>query len=69
MTKKKRRYYFSFVRKAETVETGHVSVDAYNDSEAQDQALQGKFSEFLCESKEYNNSDWEFTPVESPKDG
>jgi len=67
MAKKKRRYYFSFVHTTEVRETGYMSVDAYNDSDAQDQALQGLFSEYLCQDKEYSNSSWEFTPVESPQ--
>jgi hypothetical protein len=45
-----------------------MSVDAYNDAEAHDQALQGKFTEYLCEDRAYTNSNWEFTPVESPTD-
>lgn len=69
MAKKKRRYYFSYVRNSETIEKGYMSVDAYNDSDAHDQALQGLFTEFLCESREYATNNWEFTPVESPTDG
>ena len=45
-----------------------MSVDAYNDSDANDQAMQGLFTEFLVEDRDYINSNWEFTPVESPSD-
>lgn len=66
--KKQKRKYFSFVRKATVIETGYVAVDAYNDPDAQDEAMSGKFTEFLCESREYTDNDWEFKMVESPAD-
>lgn len=67
MTKKqKRRKYFSFVRKATVIETGYIAVDAYNDPDAQDAAIEGRFAEFLCESREYKDNDWTFEMVESP---
>jgi hypothetical protein len=69
MAKKKRRYYFSFVRKAEIQEAGYMSVDAYNEVGAKNQAQLGLFTEFLCKKRDYSINDWEFTPVESPKNG
>lgn len=66
--KKQKRKYFSFVRKATIVETGYVAVDAYNDADAQDAVTEGKFTEFLCKTREYSNNDWEFKMVESPAD-
>jgi len=66
--KKQKRKYFSFVRKATIIETGYVAVDAYNDADAQDAATEGKFTEFLCENREYTDNDWEFKMVESPHD-
>ena len=66
--KKQKRKYFSFVRKATIIETGYVAVDAYNDADAQDAATEGKFTEFLCENRDYTDNDWEFKMVESPDD-